>query len=95
MSLVSPLPLAFWLSISSALVEWSSPNTPVPQNIAVFLAGFVATGIAWSLLIAGLIAWGQRFITPLFVRLVNLICGLALAFFALKLVWITVLLLRG
>jgi len=40
------------------------------------------------------IAWGQRFVTPLFFRLVNLICGLALCFFALKLLWNMILLLK-
>ncbi|WP_201389870.1 hypothetical protein [Ktedonobacter sp. SOSP1-52] len=34
-----------------------------------------------------LISYGRRFVTPVFFRLVNLICGLALGFFALKLLW--------
>lgn len=95
MSLASPVPVAFWLGIGSTLVESSGASAPTPYSLAIFLAGFVASGIAWSLLIAALIAWGQRYISPLFFRLVNLTCGLALAFFALKLAWLTLLLLTA
>ena len=34
---------------------------------------------------AGLIAWGRKFVTPAFFRWVNLFCGIALSFFALQL----------
>jgi hypothetical protein len=36
---------------------------------------------------AGLIAWGRKFVTPTFFRWVNLACGTALGFFALQLGW--------
>jgi len=39
--------------------------------------------------------WGHRFVTPVFFRLVKLVCGLSLGFFALKLLWSTLLLLKG
>jgi len=39
------------------------------------------------LFMAGLVAWGRRFITPAFFSWVNLSCGIALSFFALKLGW--------
>jgi hypothetical protein len=42
---------------------------------------------------AGLIAWGRRFVTPLFLRLTNLMCGLALSYFAVRLLWTTMALL--
>lgn len=95
MSLASPMPVAFWLGIGSTLVESSGNRAPSPPSVALFLAGFVASGLVWCALMSGLIAWGRQFITPLFFRLVNLICGLALAFFALKLLLVTLLLLRG
>ena len=34
---------------------------------------------------AGMVAWGRRFITPTFFRWINLVCGLALAYFAVQL----------
>ena len=66
-----------------------------PKELLVFFAGFVSSSLLWSIFLAGLLAWGQRFVTPLFFRLVNLICGLALGFFALKLLWNTITLLNG
>ena len=35
----------------------------------------------WCFLIAVLIGWGSRFITPTFFRVVNLLCGVALGYF--------------
>jgi hypothetical protein len=34
---------------------------------------------------AGLVAWGRRFVTQTFFRWVNFACGIALGFFALQL----------
>ena len=36
---------------------------------------------------AGLVAFGRKFVTPNFFRVVNLICGIALAYFAIQLGW--------
>jgi hypothetical protein len=41
----------------------------------------------WCFFMAGLVAWGRKFITSAFFRWVNLACGLALGFFALQLGW--------
>jgi len=94
-SLANPLPLAFWLGIGSTVIATSGKASPDPQDLVVFLAGFLCSALLWCFFMAGLIAWGRRFVTPLFFRLVNLICGLALGFFALKLLWSTLLLLKG
>ncbi len=90
-SLANPLPLAFWLGIGSTVIATSGKAFPDPQDLVVFLAGFLCSALLWCFFMAGLIAWGRRFVTPLFFRLVNLICGLALGFFALKLLWSTLL----
>lgn len=94
-SLANPLPIAFWLSIGSTVIATGGKASSDPQNLVVFLAGFLCSALLWCFFMAGLIAWGRRFVTPLFFRLVNLICGLALGFFALKLLWSTLLLLKG
>lgn len=95
MSLASPMPVAFWLGIGSTLVESGGGSASSSYSLTILLAGFVASGIAWSVLMSVLIAWGRRFITTLFIQLVNLTCGLTLVFFALKLAWLTLLLLKG
>jgi threonine/homoserine/homoserine lactone efflux protein len=37
----------------------------------------------WSFILAAIIAFGRRWITPLFYRAINLLCGLGLAYFGL------------
>ena len=94
LSLANPLPIAFWLGIGSTVIA-AGKVSPSPQDMLTFLAGFLCGALLWSFSLASLLAWGQRFVTPLFFRLVNLICGLALGFFALKLLWNTITLLKG
>jgi threonine/homoserine/homoserine lactone efflux protein len=94
-SLANPLPLAFWLGIGSTVITTGGTTAPDPRNLVVFLAGFLCSALLWCFFMAGLLAWGRRFVTPLFFRLLSLICGLALGFFALKLLWSTFLLLKG
>lgn len=95
LSLANPLPIAFWLGIGSTVIATGGKAAPDPQALIVFLIGFLSSALLWCFCMAGLIAWGHRYVTPLFFRLVNLICGLALGFFALKLLWSTLLLLKG
>ena len=94
LSLFNPLPIAFWLGIGSTVIA-TGKASPDPKDLLVFFAGFISSALLWCFFMSGLIAWGQRFVTPLFFLLVNLICGLALGFFALKLLWNTVMLLKG
>jgi threonine/homoserine/homoserine lactone efflux protein len=77
------MPVAFWLGIGSTMIA-NEKAALDPKDQVVFFAGFLSSALLWSVFLAGLLAWGQRFVTPLFFRLVNLICGLALGFFAFK-----------
>ena len=94
LSLANPLPIAFWLGIGSTMIA-AGKALRDPGDLLPFLAGFLLGGLLWSLVLAGVLAWGQRFVTPRFFRLVNLMCGLALGCFALKLLWNTIVLLKG
>lgn len=93
LSLANPLPVAFWLGIGSTVIA-TGAATFEPLTLLVFFAGFIASALLWSIFLAALLAWGQRFITPLFFRIVNLVCGLALGVFAVKLLWATMMLLK-
>ncbi len=88
LSLANPLPIAFWLSIGSNFISIGEPYFD-PEGLSVFLAGFFSGGLVWSFLLSSLISWAKHSLTPLFFRLVNLICGLMLGFFALLLLWKT------
>ncbi len=94
-SLANPLPIAFWLGIGSTVLATGEKASPDPHALVIFLGGFLSSAFLWCFFLASLIAWGRRFVTPLFFRFVNLVCGLALGLFALKLLWSTILLLKG
>lgn len=94
LSLANPLPIAFWLGIGSTMIATEKTFFTL-KDLLIFFAGFLLSALLWCVLLASLLAWGQRFVTPLFFRLVNLICGLALGFFALKLLWSTLMLLKS
>ena len=94
LTLANPFPVVFWLSVLPTLMATGHASLD-PKDIVVFFAGFLVSALLWSVFMSSLIAWGQRFVTPVFFRLVNLVCGLALGFFALKLLWSTLMLLKG
>lgn len=94
LTLANPFPVVFWLSVLPTLMATGQASLD-PKDVVVFFAGFLVSALLWSVLMSSLLAWGQRFVTPVFFRLVNLVCGLGLGFFALKLLWSTLLLLKG
>lgn len=87
MSLGNPWNIIFWLGIGSKQLALLS--NPQLADYFIFIAGFMTGALLWCLFMAGLIAWGRRFLTPTFFRRINLVCGLLLAFFALDLLWQT------
>jgi chemosensory pili system protein ChpE len=93
-SLANPLAIAFWLGIGSTVLP-TGHTASGAKELLVFFAGFMSGSLLWCFFMAGLIAWGRRFITPLFFRFVNLACGFALGLFAIKLLWNTIMLLKG
>lgn len=86
LSLGNPMNIVFWTGLGTTVFASISGN-PQPIHFATFFAGFLGGAISWCFIMAGLVAWGRKFVTPLFFRWVNLTCGLALAFFALQLGW--------
>ena len=80
LSLANPLPVALWLSVGSSTI-----TSPTPIDVVIFFIGLVSSAMLWSVFLAGLTAWGRRFMTPLLFRFVSLICGLALGVFAVRL----------
>jgi chemosensory pili system protein ChpE len=92
LTLANPFPVVFWLSVLPELIATGHKVLDF-KAVAVFFAGFLISALLWAMFMAGLLAFGQRFVTPIFFRLVNLICGLALIFFALRLIWNLLLLM--
>jgi chemosensory pili system protein ChpE len=92
LSLGNPLNIVFWTGLGST-VFGSISARPQPVDFALFFAGFLSGAVLWCFLMAGLIAWTRRLLTPAFFRWVNFTCGVALSFFALQLGWRLVTLL--
>jgi chemosensory pili system protein ChpE len=94
LALATPLPLIFWLSVGGAVTPQGDGSAALDE-LVVFLAGFLLSALLWSAFMAGLVAWGRHFLTPLFLRVTNLLCGLALGYFAVRLLWDAIVLLGG
>jgi threonine/homoserine/homoserine lactone efflux protein len=86
LSLGNPLNIVFWTGLGTTIFA-SIPGSPQPIHFTMFFSGFLGGAILWSFFMAGLVAWGRRFVTPMFFRWVNFLCGIALAFFAIQLIW--------
>lgn len=84
LSLGNPMNIVFWTGLGTTVFA-SISGQPQPADFAVFFAGFLSGAVLWCFIIAGLVAWGRRFVTPNFFRFVNLTCGLALGYFAFQL----------
>jgi len=86
LSLGNPMNIVFWTGLGTTVFA-SISGKPEPVHFAIFFAGFLFGAVVWCFIMAGLVAWGRNYLTPLFFRWVNLVCGLALAFFACQLSW--------
>jgi chemosensory pili system protein ChpE len=84
LSLTNPLAVAFWVSVGFGAVASLVP-TPSPADFATFYAGFLAACLLWSFGFASIVAWGRQLLRPAFFRVVNLACGAALSYFAIRL----------
>jgi threonine/homoserine/homoserine lactone efflux protein len=94
LTLANPFPVVFWLSVLPTLIATGRVSLDL-KEVMVFFTGFLVSALLWSVFMSSLISWGRRFVRPVFFRLVNLVCGLSLGFFAFKLLWSTLLLLKG
>ncbi|MBK9925250.1 MAG: LysE family transporter [Anaerolineales bacterium] len=86
LSLGNPMNIVFWTGLGTTVFA-SISGKPEPIHFALFFAGFLFGAILWCFVVAGLVAWGRKYLTPVFFRWVNIFCGVALAFFALQLGW--------
>ena len=62
---------------------------PQPETVhfVVFFLAFMAAAALYAFLISALIAFGRRYITAGFFRVINLACGLFLGYFGISLFW--------
>jgi chemosensory pili system protein ChpE len=84
LSLGNPMNIVFWTGLGTTVFA-SISGRPQPTDLVLFFAGFLGGAILWCFIMAVLVAWGRKFVTPNFFRWVNLTCGIALGYFALQL----------
>jgi chemosensory pili system protein ChpE len=84
LSLGNPMNIVFWTGLGTTVFA-SISGRPQPSDFAIFFAGFLSGAVLWCFLMAAIVAWGRKFVTPTFFRWVNFGCGLALGFFAIQL----------
>jgi chemosensory pili system protein ChpE len=84
LSLGNPMNIVFWTGLGTTVFA-SLSGQPQPVDFAIFFSGFLSGAILWCFVMAGLVAWGRKFVTQGFFRWVNFACGIALGFFALQL----------
>ena len=84
LSLSNPMNIVFWTGLGTTVFA-SISGRPQPADFAIFFAGFLSGAVLWCFVMAGIVAWGRKFVTPTFFRWVNLACGIALGFFAIQL----------
>lgn len=81
-SLANPQAIAFWLTIGGSIASTGLSDTPGAQHFTMFFAGYLLALILYCFGVSALVAWGRRFITPTVMRGLNVICALALSYFA-------------
>jgi len=86
LSLGNPMNIVFWTGLGTTVFA-SISGKPAPVHFAIFFGGFLLGAVTWCFIMAGLVAFGRKFLTPAFFRWVSVICGVALGFFALQLAW--------
>jgi len=86
LSLSNPYAIAFWLGVGTSALTTIVAVPGFADYTAFFLA-FMAGATLYCFLMAGLIAWGRRFVNARFFRGVNLLCGGFLLWFAGQLLW--------
>jgi chemosensory pili system protein ChpE len=84
--LANPVGLAFWSGVGSSVV--ASGVTGV--QFLFFFVGFFMGAVIWCVGISMCMHWGRRWLRPVMFRWINALCGLALGYFGIRVLWTTV-----
>ena len=85
-SLSNPFAVAFWLGVGGSMIG-GGDAPPRPAHYAAFFSGFMMAAFLWCFFLSALVTWGRRFVTPRFFCWISLGCGVALSYFAARLLW--------
>ncbi len=83
--LANPVGLAFWSGLGGSVVTAGATGI----EFVLFFVGFFVGATLWCIVLAVFMQWGKRWIRPAILRWINLLCGLALGYFGLRVLWTT------
>ncbi len=83
--LANPVGLAFWSGVGSSVVASGITGF----QFVLFFLGFFLGAVLWCIGISAAIRWGRRWLRPAMFRWINLLCGLALSYFGIRILWST------
>lgn len=83
-SLANPAGLAFWSGIGGGLL--ATLGDPTTAEIILLLTAFFVGSMIWCLAISAVVSWGRRFASPRLFRWVDALSGIALSYFAVRLI---------
>jgi threonine/homoserine/homoserine lactone efflux protein len=83
---VNPFGLAFWSGLGSSVVASGATG----MQFVLFFVGFFTGAVLWSLGISTGVHWGRRWMRPIVFSWISALCGLALGYFGMRVLWTTV-----
>jgi len=85
-SLANPFGIAFWGGIGGGFATQIA-GMPLFDKLVVLFVGFAAGAFAWCVGISALVAWSRKFIGQKILRGIFTLSSLAMAYFALEMLW--------
>lgn len=86
-SLANPAGIAFWSGVGGGML--GTVANPGSLEVAAVLASFIVGSAACGVLFAGLAGFGHRHASGALMRWIDGICGVALTWFGVRLLWTT------
>ncbi len=85
-SIANPFGIAFWGGIGGGFAVQIS-GMPLIDKLLILLIGFAIGAFAWCIGISALVTWSRKFIGEKILRGIFTLSSLAMAYFALEMVW--------
>lgn len=83
--LANPFGIAFWSGLGGGAAALGATGF----GFMLFFAGFFAGAVLWAVGVWLLITIGRRWVRPEMFRVINAVCGLAIGYFGVRLLWNT------
>lgn len=84
-SLANPAGIAFWSGLGGGVLAAYGGATT--GNLLALLLSFTLGAFAWGCGMAGALHWSRRFANGRVFQTIDALCGLALAYFGVRLLW--------